>query len=276
MPRKRSLAKTLGTVSASFINTLQNHGQTVFTIDEAQKIYGKNRYATGDFLSELVKRGVLARVKSGVYLVLQAGHENTQLNNWPIIARELMESDMYFLSYYSAMRLNAMTTHPLFDVYITTPKRKKTRKISNITYHFIYSKKNHFWGATSHWVTKQDYVKVSDVERTILDGLDRPDLCGGLTEVVRGIWAKQKEMNACTLLKYVKKFRTKAAVKRLGFILETFDFDSNVTNVLAKEMSESKDYIFLDPDSPKVGKYLSRWRVCLNTNIEALKASVWG
>jgi predicted transcriptional regulator of viral defense system len=209
-------------------------------------------------------------------LILQTGSENTQLKNWPVIAKELMGRERYFISHYSAMRIHGMSSHPLFDVYITMLKRKKDRKVSDITYRFIYSKKEYFWGAAAHWVTKQDQIQVSDLERTALDGLDRPDLCGGLTETVRGIWAKQKEMDLKKLIHYAQKFRTKAAVKRLGYILETFAMASDWMPALSASIAGAKDYVLLDPQGPKDGKHISRWRLRLNTNMEELKASVWG
>jgi hypothetical protein len=83
MKNKPLPSRTVGPVSSAFIATLQKRGKTIFSITEVQEIYGKNRYSTGDFLSDLVKRGILARIKAGVYLLLQMGNENTQLGNWP-------------------------------------------------------------------------------------------------------------------------------------------------------------------------------------------------
>ena len=81
MPRSKTAYKTLGRVSADLLARLQGEGKTIFTIEDAIMIGGKDYFATGDFLSELVKRKVLARIKSGKYLILQMGTENTQLKN---------------------------------------------------------------------------------------------------------------------------------------------------------------------------------------------------
>ena len=276
MNKKPSPTKTTGRVSAGFIATLQNRGKTIFSIDEAQEICGKQRTATVDLLRDLVNRGILARIKSGTFLILQTGNENTQLRNWPVIARELAGKDLYFISHYSAMRIHGMTSHPILNVYLTFPKQKPDKMVSNITYHFIYSKKEHFWGQMIHWVTKQEQVQVSDLERTILDGFDRPDLCGGITDVARGLWAAQKKIDSEKLMKYAKQYRTKAAVKRLGYVLETLNIVSDSLSGLGKEIMDTKDYVRLDPQGKKEGKCLSRWRIQLNMNADELKAGVWG
>lgn len=276
MVSKSTPSKTVGPVSAIFIDHLQQLGKTIFSTVEAMKLYGKDRYATGDFLSDLVKRGILARIKAGVYLLLQAGHENTQLTNWPVIARELAGGDAYFISHYSAMRIHGMTTHPLNNIFLTTLTRKNKKILSGIRYNFIYSKKEHFWGDTAYWATKQEQVRVSDPERTLLDGFDRPELCGGVTDVARGIWAAQKKIDFKKLGQYAARFRTKAAVKRLGFVLETLKIASGLLPGLIELIGQAGDYVILDPQGLQEGRHLKRWRIRVNLDPEELKASVWG
>ena len=259
-------SKTVGPISANFIATLTQRGKSIFSITEAMEIYGKNRFSTVDFLSDLVGRGILARVKAGVYLLLQAGNENTQLIN----------SYAYFISHYSAMRIHGMTTHPLNNVFLTALKRKRKKTLSDITYDFIYSKKEHFWGDENYWATKQERVRVSDLERTLLDGFDRPEFCGGVTDVARGLWAVQKKIDFKKLRQYAIRFRTKAAVKRLGFVLETLKLAPDGLLELSKIIKEARGYIDLDPQGPQEGKLLKRWHLRVNLDPEELKASVWG
>ncbi len=268
--------KTLGPISARLIDKLLNQGKSIFTLDEAMSLYAGGRAETIKFLSDLVKRGILARLKPGAYLILQMGQESAQLSNWAVIAHELAGRDHYFISYYSAMRLHGMTIHPLLDIYITMPKRCSVKKINHLNYHFIYAKPEHFWGSTSQWVSKCEKVFVSDLERTLLDGLDRPDLCGGIKEMVQGIWAKHKEIDWEKMMEYALRFHSRAAVKRLGFILEILSLEVNFRSALSRAMSETKDYILLDPYGLKEGKRLSRWHIRLNMSIEELKVGIWG
>lgn len=267
---------TLGVTSATLINTLKRSGKNIFTLEEAAKIYGKGTHATGKFLSTLLKRNIVVRIKAGIYLILQPGLEEVQLSNWPIIARELSRPNNYYIAYYSAMRIHGMTTHPLLSIYITSTKRFRDKKINNIEYHFIFSKKENFWGAGIFWISKQEKVIVSDIERTILDGLERPELCGGLVEVIRGIWSKQKEINWVKLKDYSKKFHAKSVLKRLGFILEKLEINKKMVLFLKKELSTKKDYVLLDPAGLKEGKYVKNWGLRLNMNIEEITESIWG
>lgn len=275
MGKKINLSKTVGPTSAKMIHELFAQGKVIFTLNEASVIYGKGRQETSHFLRDLVNRGVLARIKSGVFLILQMGQESTQLDNWPVIAHVLGGESDYYLSHYSAMRLYGMTTHPLMNVIITKPKRKASKKVHNIFYQFVYTKPNHFWGMSQVWVTKHERVCVSDLERTILDGLDRPGLCGGIKEIARGIWNKQKQIDWQKLAQYSKKYHSKAAVKRLGYILENLNLGLDFIPLLEKIISSKKDYILLDPNGSKCGTFLSRWRIRINMNTDELTSSVW-
>lgn len=82
--------KTLGTVSSELIIKLIEKSKDIFTLHNACEIYGKGRQETSDLLGDLVNRGVLVRIKSGVFLILKVGQEATQLSNWPLIARALV------------------------------------------------------------------------------------------------------------------------------------------------------------------------------------------
>ena len=152
MSKAVSPPKTLGKVSAHLLQALLKKGKTTFTLDEALGHTASGYPVTVNLIARLVKRGLIARIKNGKYLILQTGAENTQLKNWPIIAREIVAPHPYFISHYSAMRLHAMTSHVTLDVYITTPVRTPNKKLQDIRYHFIFSKKKHFWGLPCWWI----------------------------------------------------------------------------------------------------------------------------
>lgn len=267
---------TLGPISAKLINSLLEQGKVLFTLKEAMTLLQRGHTLTSKLMADLVKRNVLARIKSGVFVILQPGQESTQLSNWPVIARELASPNSYMISHYSAMRLHGMTTHSLHDVYITSSKRIRNRAINYIRYHFIFSKPEHFWGYDLLWVTKQEQVAVSTLSRTILDGFDRSELCGDIKEVVRGLWIQQKNIDWDELIEYSGKFRSKSAVKRLGFVLQFLEIGTAEHHyALIEIIKDAKDYILLDPFGGQKGQYTSPWRVQVNIEMDELKSGVW-
>ena len=127
------------------------------------------------------------------------------------------------------------------------------------------------FGLTEHWATKQEQVKVSDLERTIVDGLRRPEYCGGVTEVAKGLWTRRQEVNMDRLIGYAKRIRVGVVVRRLGYLLETYQMaEAPVLDRLRRGLTAT--YVRLDPVLPPEGKRLRRWRLQLNVEREELLA----
>ncbi|HTF44232.1 MAG TPA: hypothetical protein VK641_10055, partial [Terriglobales bacterium] len=87
----------------------------------------------------------------------------------------------------------------------------------------VYLNSRHFFGITKHWVTKEQSVEVSDLERTIIDGLRQPEYCGGITEVAKGLWMRRTDLRLQKLMEYSARFGSGAVTRRLGYLLELFE-----------------------------------------------------
>lgn len=269
--------RTLGSVSANLILKLKEENKSIFGVLDAQKITGLSVNATTDLLSELVGRKVIARLKPGKYLIipLEAGFTGEYMENWYVVARELIKPHPYFISHYSAMDIHNMVTQPTRMVYISTSVRRKNREISGAEFRFIHARPDSFWGITKEWVTSQQQVEVSDLERTIVDCLYAPRLCGGISEIAKGIWIAKDRVSYEKLTKYVERFGKKVVAKRLGLVLEIYQLGTAETSAQLQDfMKDSKSYALFDPLLPDQGKYVTRWRLKVNLEPEELKSIV--
>lgn len=264
-------SKALGEVEARLLASLASQNKLIFTIQEAQAVTGSPLPAVHSLVSGLVEKKWLIRLVQGKYLIvpLEAGEKGEHTENWFVIAKNLIEPKPYFISHYSALDIYEMVTQPVMTVYISTPVRRIPKNILGATFRFIYTKPKELWGMEDVWVTQSQKVKTSDLERTIIDCLDRPDLCGGVSEVAKGIWTKRNEINYSTLAYYAKKLGRKSVVKRLGFILETYSLgNQEKLSALKKEITSS--YTLLDPSLPASGRFKSSWKVRANVEPEEL------
>lgn len=275
MASKHFNTKTLGPVSSFLIAELKKSGKNIFGIKEAQSILKKNENAAADLLSELVKREILLRLKSGLFLIIPLEAGSNYLENRYIVARELIAAKDYYISHYSAMALHGMTTQPVLKVFTTAAKREKNRLISGLEFIFIYSQPKNLFGIEDKWITKQEKIRISDLEKTIIDALARPELCGGVSEVAKGIWLVKDRINFPRLINYCKKIKVKAAAKRLGFILQELNLGDDTALKLQDYVKRSLSYVLLDPVLKKQGKYLKKWRLRINFNPEELKSIIW-
>ena len=191
------IAKTLGPASAELLLRLSAEGKTIFSIADAQAITNTTYEATAALLSKLERKRWLVRLVPGKYLIvpLEAGLESIPMADRYVIARQVLDPLPYYISHYSAMELHQMTTQPVNTVYVTVPRQRASRTIAGVEYRFVYANPRSFWGWESIWVTDQEQVRVSDLEKTLLDCAVRPELCGGLAEVAKGLWLRKDDLD---------------------------------------------------------------------------------
>jgi predicted transcriptional regulator of viral defense system len=268
--------KTLGPVSASLLLRLSAEGKTIFSIDDAQAITDKSYQAAGAILSQLTQKGWLVRLTPGTYLIvpLEAGLENIPMADRYVIAREVLDPLPHYISHYSAMSLHQMTTQPVNTVYVTVPRQRTSRTIAGVDYRFVYANERFFWGWEPVWVTDQEQVRVSNLEKTLLDCVIQPHLCGGVGELAKGLWLRKNALDEGRLIAHAQRLNHKAAVKRIGFLLETYDVGHPET-ISALQSMINQSYDPLDPTLPDEGPYRARWRLRINLDSEELKATVW-
>ena len=83
-------------------------------------------------------------------------------------------------------------------------------KIKNVPFQFIYHNKNHFFGVKKIWVDNFHKVKCSDLEKTFIDCLFKPDYAGGVVEIAKAI--------------YISKDKIKFKVSSADLDRKTLDF----------------------------------------------------
>lgn len=121
------------------------------------------------------------------------------------------------------------------------------------------------------WIDSFNKVSCSDLEKTIIDCLFKPDYAGGIVEVARAIYSTKDKLDYEKLLEYTIKFDSQAVLKRLGYILELFEIETEIIQELQKIKTAS--YIVLDTELPKTGKRNSRWSIQQNLDTETIKIS---
>jgi predicted transcriptional regulator of viral defense system len=254
---------------------LHERSRAVFRLEDVRDITGLSEVSARSFVRKLVDRGVAARLKPGLYVLVpfELGRERKYTGNPLVVAREIMNGEDYYLSHATAMEIHGMTTQPQLVIMVTTPKPRRALTSLGVEFRFILCRREALFGLTEHWVTKQEKVRVSDLERTVIDGLKQTEHCGGLTEVAKGLWMRRRDMNVDRLVQYARRIGVGAVVRRLGFLLETYEM-AGPPDLDRLRNGLTATYVRLDPVLPAEGKRLRRWRLQLNGDPEELRAVV--
>ena len=268
-------SKTLGPQAALLVTGLHERGKIVFRHSDVETITGLKPKSARNFVASLVGRGVATRLKPGLFVLVpfELGREREYLGNPYVVARELAGDGDYYISHASAMDIHRMVTQPQLVVYTTALRAIRPRTILGTEFRFVRAKPAHLFGVTDEWVTKTERVRVSDPERTVIDGLKQSEHCGGFSEVAKGFWMRREDMDPARLVDYAIRLDVGAVIRRLGFLLELFEVKApGALKELQARLTPS--YALLDPLLPDEGEFLTRWRLRMNIAPEEILSAV--
>ncbi len=265
--------KTVGRQTAGLLAGLYDRSQSTFTLADAQAITGLNSQLASSLLHKAVHRGLVSRLKPGVFVIVppELGSASDYAGDPYLTAKRLAGSAQSFISHASAMEIHRMVTQPQLVVFASSSKRLRSRTLHGMEFRFVFIQPEHYFGTAKHWVTKQESVDISDLERTVIDGLRQPEYCGGITEVAKGLWMRHQDMQAKKLVDYALRISTGAVLRRLGYLLELYAIAPQSELARLRDVL-SETYVPLDPMLPKEGPHLRRWRLQLNITRQELES----
>ena len=269
--------KYISTQSNELLSYFNDKDKVCFDSKTALKAFPQAKESTvRELLSDMTKRGLLMRIKDGIYYIIPYEESpETFMPDWHIIAKYLVKEAKHYIGYYSALQIHNLITQPSLKEQIVVNKqiRPSEIKIKEVTFQFIYHNETHFFGEKKTWVDDFNKVSCSDIEKTIIDCLFKPDYAGGIVEVARAIYSTKEKLDYNKLLEYAIKFDSQAVIKRLGYLLELFEIETEIVNELQKLKSAS--YVVLDTELPKTGKRNSRWSIQQNLETETIKSAIY-
>lgn len=269
--------KTISTQSAEVIKHFLSLNQPAFTLKEvALLLQNSSTDAVKKLTRDMVKRGLLLRLKDGLYWIIPYEQDaNNYFPNWHLVAGYLAGDAKYYIGYYSALEIHSLTTQPALLEQIVVNKQIKPSvlKIRDIKFQFIYHNEEHFFGCKNTWIDSFDKVSSSDLEKTFIDCLYKPDYGGGITEIAKALYKSREKIDYIKLFEYCKKFNAQTVIKRLGFLLELLEIDNPIIENL--EQLKTKSYTLLEPSYEKKGKLISRWSIQQNITTEDITSPIF-
>lgn len=270
-------SKNISTQSNELLTHFNGIEKACFKSSEAFEILSKSSKPTvNQLLSDMTKRGLLMRIKDGVYYIIP--YEKDPKNfmpDWHLLTENLVNGNDHYIGYYSALQIHNLITQPSLKQQIVVAKqiRPSTINVKDVPFQFIYHNPVHFFGVKKIWIDNFHKVKCSDLEKTFIDCLFKPDYAGGIVEIARAIYISKDKIRFDKLLEYAQQFNSQAVIKRLGFLLETLDINQSITKELQKIKTAS--YVVLDTELPKNGKLLSKWSIMQNIDTETIKSAIY-
>ncbi len=259
-------------VGIDLVRLLASHGDNIFSIERARELAPrvglKDSYLC-EALYHLRQNDWIVPIRRGLYSLSSAAHGGISPHEFEI-AMNLASPAA--ISHWSAMNHHGLTDQIPRTIFILTttensvPRKRRTKsedgfyrgyRIENTSYRFVQVKPEYFFG-TEEILIGNTWVSITDQERTLLDGLCRPQYCGGFAEALYAFNAVGDKLDIKRIVKHALRLSVTTA-KRLGWVLEYWGYDSSEFSEL-RELPV-KGYRKLDPMGPRKGPCNSRWMI---------------
>ena len=254
----------LSTRESTLLASLAERGRKIFTLKDVTSTLNITYENAKVIVNRLVKKAWLIRLTRGKYLIvpLEAGVKSLYTEHGFVIASHLVDS--YYIGYGSALNSHGLSELVPSAVYVVSNKRRKNRTILHTKFKFVTVSKLKLFGVEELIISGYK-IKISNAEKTIADCLDHPEYCGGIDEIAKSIYFEHKELDMKKVVNYAKKLGNKTIIKRLGYLLELFNFHEY--EYLFENVELSKGYPKFDLILSKKGKFNNKWKLLLNADI---------
>jgi predicted transcriptional regulator of viral defense system len=167
----------------------------------------------------LIRKGWLARLVGGRYMLLppERGAENIGENNPLAIASAVVEKS--YIGWWSAAAFHGFTTQVPATVTVAVLRQMAGRTIEGADIKFVKVEARKFFGFKAYTVYGRKAV-ISEPEKTLIDCIDRPDLAGGPTELVRIVHTAMPRIEIDKLADAAFAMKSTSLLQRLGFLTD--------------------------------------------------------
>jgi predicted transcriptional regulator of viral defense system len=190
----------------------------IFREDEILKDFD-NKKQLNNKLVYYQNKGLFKKIRKGLYATVD---ENGILNSNKFeIASKI--SPTSYVSYHSALEYYGLALQVYSYIFVTSETRFNEFEYEDIVY---YCHINHF---CSLQVEQIGLIKVTSLERTIVDCLDCIHLCGDIDELLSAI-DMIESLNEEKLLEVLNTYNKVILYQKVGYVLEQFKEQLNLSD----------------------------------------------
>lgn len=207
-----------------------------FTHKDLVKLAGSESAAKWHIRNYLEK-GYIERVRRDLYVVVSLETEQPIPNRFQIASNV---SEDAFVTHHSAFEYYGYANQVFYEVYFSTEKHVRPFDYNGLHY------KPMIWRGDVGTVEMADGVRVTTLERTVIDSISDFLKIGGLEELLRCL-SMIPSLNEDSLIEILNSNGRDQLYQKTGYILQAFQDELGLTNAFFDECrmrsSVSKTYL---------------------------------
>jgi predicted transcriptional regulator of viral defense system len=238
--------------------------RTCVTIDDVRRRVGPR--AATNVARHLVRKGALQRVRRGIYLVRPFRSLLRPIaNSSATSVAALLQNRPYYLGGLWAFGFHRLTQQEYassLDVFVTSRLLPRQLGAARVSFHVV--PRTHLRYGIVQSTTEGAEIRVSDVERTLLDALDHPATVGNVRSGLALFQEGLPRADQRRLVAYASLGSRNSTCQRLGVLLERAGAAPRSLTPLRERARGSRSLLSMLPGTPRTGPVNKRWNVVEN------------
>lgn len=213
----------------------------------------KNKETVSSLLYKYKKRNIITKIRRNVYLPTNPVDGFVDENKYEIGCCSVPDS---YIAYHSAMEYYGLQNQVFNRIYISSPKRFRPFVFDFVEY--VYAPDKFRTGIIKN---TEKNIYVTEIERTIIDCIDRIDLAGGIEELFYNI-ELIGSVDENKLLSYLSLYNKQVLYQKSGFILSAFKEQLKISDKFFSECKEMTiNSIRYLTDKHESNTYIPEWKI---------------
>ena len=215
MESQRSLSAT----EARVVLSLEAESENELSLDSIVARANVSRGFARKIAHDLTVKGWIQRTGRGRYLLNPSRHGPEAIPDTDPLRLGSHIVRPYYFGYASAAELWGLLLQAGRVYYIVSPARILARLNHPAQFQFVRIPSERLFG-TQKISRRGETLEVSDLERTVIDCVDRPELSGGLGGVVQVMARAKPRLSWGRLSDYLKRLGNRSLALRVGFLAD--------------------------------------------------------
>jgi len=273
--RRKDLKNVLTAVESDLLSRIKASKCSLVDSKKVQNYLNVKAGYASKILERLDQKGYLERIIRGKYLFipLEYGYEERYPPMNSLVVGSVLTTPYYY-GYQTANNYHGFTPQFSPKTYICTVKARRSFRWRNTSYKCVTLVDDKFFGFTK---AEADGCKiyVAGPEKAVLDSLDKPNYCGGVSRVIYVVSnALSSDVDRDKLLLYADRMGSNSVLQRLGYVVELLsergwinvgeDFLDSIMGLIP----EGASYSYLGPVGThgRKGPVEGRWKIIMNVD----------
>jgi predicted transcriptional regulator of viral defense system len=261
----RSLSKT----EAKIVLSLEAEGKDLVSLEELRRRAQVSPGFARKLAHGLVKKGWLERIRRGTYLLNPTRNGPDAIPDADPFRLGSRLATPYYFGYATAAELRRVLPQASRVYYIVTPARRASGKVPWARFRIVHVVPNRFFGFEP--LTRREVGLVaSDLERTVLDCMNRPELAGGMAGVAHVLAMAKPRLDWVRFGSYLDRFGNRSLVLRAGYLSEVVRPALRPPHdwIARRRARPHEPFVPLGPPSVhgRRGRHDPRWHVICNVS----------